>query len=171
NYPFKTFLILDSAAGAPGVCSEKECRLDEWTLDYLTHYRTQLEIDPRGPAAIADLISTAMDIDVESVAVEVGHTAVRRCLGQLSYHCKTARLEQASARWALGKLKKLEYSYARADVLRRFHPDGSNWDVAKRLLRAHGKAVAKLEAASEDVLAAFIDGDALKPDGFSSVFA
>eukprot|EP00959_Pyramimonas_sp_CCMP1952_P357815 7491585-Pyramimonas_sp.AAC.1 len=101
NYPFRTFLMLESADVVPDICNEKECRLDEWTLQYMTVYRPKLQIDPRDVNALTDLLSTAMDVIVESVAVEVGHAAVRRCLGQLSYHCRTARLEQASARWAL----------------------------------------------------------------------
>jgi hypothetical protein len=89
---------------------EQSCRFDPWTKSLVEHYGD----DIKSEAAVVDVLTRAMHIEVDNVRREAKHSSIRRHVVRASCQSRTIGLELTSGRFVDGRLRQWERSLSRA---------------------------------------------------------
>lgn len=105
RFPFRLFAMATGAELAEGglasaLKGERKCLMDSWSLKLIEHWGEGLDTED----AKADIVATALQLQMETAQIEAKHAAIRRRVLKASMHCYAQTVPHASADFCLGHI-------------------------------------------------------------------
>ena len=105
NWPTRAFKNLPDAATRDEMGRERLCRLDQFTLEFVSYHKSHDGLSSE--ACSAELAAVAAMAELEMATVEAMRASVRRLREVVSCQSHTEQFQEASASWVLRRFRDL----------------------------------------------------------------